>query len=95
MGMMDREKVISDIEQQIRWIEEIECHKFPGWLNVTNAMRDAIELLKKQDATTFKPHYIDEYSKHFICGVECGACHKEISSTYHYCPYCGRSVKWE
>ena len=46
---MDREKVITDIEQQIRWIEEIECHKFPGWLNVTNAMRDAIALLKEQE----------------------------------------------
>ena len=45
---MDREKVITDIEQQIRWIEEIECHKFPGWLNVTNAMRDALALLKEQ-----------------------------------------------
>ena len=51
--------------------------------------------LKEQEATTFKPHYIDEYGKNFICGVECGSCHKEISSTYHYCPYCGRSVKWE
>lgn len=48
--MPDREKVISDIEQQIRWIEEIECHKFPGWLNVTNAMRDALALLKEQEA---------------------------------------------
>ena len=46
---MDRETVISDIEQQIRWIEEIECHKFPGWLNVTNTMRDALALLKEQD----------------------------------------------
>lgn len=47
---MDREKVISNLEQQIRWIEEIECHQFPGWLNVTNAMRDAIALLKEQEA---------------------------------------------
>ena len=51
--------------------------------------------LKEQEPTTFKPHYIDKYGKHFICGVECGSCHKEISSTYHYCPYCGRSVKWD
>ena len=48
---MDRENVISNLEQQIRWIEEIECHKFPGWLNVTNAMRDAISLLKEQQKT--------------------------------------------
>ena len=47
MGMDD---VISNLEQQIRWIEEIECHKFPGWLNVTNAIRDALALLKEQEA---------------------------------------------
>ncbi len=46
---MDMENVISNLEQQIRWIEEIECHQFPGWLNVTNAMRDAIALLKEQE----------------------------------------------
>lgn len=46
---MDRENVISNLEQQIRWIEEIECHQFPGWLNVTNAMRDALALLKEQE----------------------------------------------
>lgn len=49
--MPDREKVISNLEQQIRWIEEIECHQFPGWLNVTNAMRDAIVMLKEQEQT--------------------------------------------
>ena len=52
--MPDMEKVISDIEQQIRWIEEIECHKFPGWLNVTNAMRDALALLKEQEEQKWK-----------------------------------------
>ena len=49
---MDRENVISNLEQQIRWIEEIECHQFPGWLNVTNAMRDAIALLKEHESST-------------------------------------------
>jgi hypothetical protein len=52
------EKVISDIEQQIRWIEEIECHKFPGWLNVTNAMRDALALLKEQEAKQYNSHEV-------------------------------------
>lgn len=48
--MIDRENVIENLEQNIRWIEEIECHQFPGWGNVTMAMRDALELLKEQDA---------------------------------------------
>lgn len=46
--MIDRENVIENLEQNIRWIEEIECHQFPGWGNVTMAMRDALELLKEQ-----------------------------------------------
>ena len=58
--MPDREKVISDIEQQIRWIEEIECHKFPGWLNVTNAMRDALALLKEQEHKDRMFHALEE-----------------------------------
>ena len=46
--MIDRENVIGNLEQNIRWIEEIECHQFPGWGNVTMSMRDAVELLKEQ-----------------------------------------------
>lgn len=30
-----------------------------------------------------------------LYGVECGTRYKEISSTYHYCPWCGELVKWE
>jgi hypothetical protein len=56
---------------------------------------DTLVLLKEQEPTIIKPHYIDKYGKHFICGIECGSCYKEISSTYHYCPYCGRTLKWE
>lgn len=52
-----------------------------------------IERLKEQKVTTVKPHYIDKYSKHFICGVECGACHREISSKYNYCPWCNAKLE--
>ena len=47
--MVERENTISNLEINIRWIESIECHQFPGWGNVTMAMRDALELLKEQD----------------------------------------------
>ena len=52
--MIDRENVIENLEQNIRWIEEIECHQFPGWGNVTMAMRDAVELLKEQETDQSK-----------------------------------------
>lgn len=88
---MDREKVIGHLNDCME-----ASRRDNTWVFVRkDIVEDAIALLKEQEPTTFKPHYIDKYSKHFICGVECGSCHKEISSTYHYCPYCGRAVKWE
>ena len=47
--MMDREKVISDLEEQIAWIRDNDFHKFPGWGHSVLAMRDALELLKAQE----------------------------------------------
>jgi hypothetical protein len=89
---MDREKVISDIEQQIRWIEEIECHKFPGWLNVTNAMRDAIDLLKEQEAVTIKKTKEHGFG---VYGGICPKCRNWIQSAHSFCGFCGQAVKWE
>ena len=46
---MDRVKnAIIDLGHQIGWIEGNEHHQFPGWQNVTNAMREAASLLKEQ-----------------------------------------------
>ena len=43
-----REECISNIEQQIGWIENIEAHQFPGWGHTVSAMRQAIAMLKTQ-----------------------------------------------
>lgn len=96
--MPDREKVI-------KGLKELEGFLFKEYTNIKaeeskiyydrfKSLSDAIDLLKEQEPTTVKPHYIDKYSKLFVCGFECGSCHKEISGTYHYCPHCGRQVKW-
>lgn len=45
----NREDVISELDTQIRWIEDIDAHKFPGWCGVTMAMRYAMILLQKQE----------------------------------------------
>lgn len=37
---------VHDLELQIDWIENIEGHQFPGWMNTVNAMRRAIALLE-------------------------------------------------
>ena len=46
--MIDRKITISNLETNIRWIEDYPQHQFPGWGNVTMSMRDALELLKEQ-----------------------------------------------
>jgi len=48
--MADREKVIGDLEEQIAWIRDNDFHKFPGWGHAVLAMRDALALLKEQEA---------------------------------------------
>lgn len=50
--MVDRLKVISDLEEQIAWIRDNDFHKFPGWGHAVLAMRDAIALLKAQETET-------------------------------------------
>lgn len=68
MGLsIDRENTISNLETNIRWIEDMECHQFPGWGNVAMAMRDALELLKEQEAEKKCFHDCEYY----------GACHDE------------------
>ena len=47
--MPDREKVISDLEEQITWIRDNDFHKFPGWGHAVLAMRDALALLKAKE----------------------------------------------
>lgn len=47
--MVDRQKVIGDLEEQIAWIRDNDFYKFPGWGHVVLVMRDALALLKAQD----------------------------------------------
>ena len=46
-GFEKREECISNLIQQIGWIEDIDAHKFPGWGHTVNAMRQAIALLQR------------------------------------------------
>ena len=96
---IDRENAITNLEQNIRWIEDNEHHQFPGWGNVVVAMRDAVELLKEQEAVT--EYVMDDYYQ-----PTCKACGFRPYVMYiptlewmrergfKYCPQCGRQVKW-
>lgn len=90
--MPDIETTIGNLEQNIRWIEEIECHQFPGWANVTMAMRDAAELLKESRQESVIPHQNYQYLSDYWC--KCGW-HLGKRGAVNYCPECGRKVKWD
>ena len=86
--MMDIQTVIDNLEQNIRWIEDFPVHQFPGWGNVTMAMRDAVELLKEK---SLKPIWLHGEAN-------CGNCllvfAKNDEKTIHYCPSCGVRIDW-
>ena len=86
----DREKVISELDTQIRWIEDIDAHKFPGWCGATMAMRYAMMLLKEQD-----PGPAELEGGGSSWWWVCGECHGQISKGDRYCRHCGHGIKWE
>lgn len=87
--MVDREKVISDLEEQITWIRDNDFHKFPGWGHAVLAMRDALALLKAQEPV--KPKWEKGYA---YCG-KCGYKLHWIVDLNNFCPNCGQAVKWD
>lgn len=96
------ELCVSNLEQQIGWIEDIKAHQFPGWGHTVNAMRQAIALLKAREPV--EPiQGRDDQDEDIFC---CGACGAVVGETFigppgecevrdNYCPECGRAVKWE
>ena len=90
---MDRENVIADIEEQIAWIRDNDFHKFPGWGHAVLAMKDALALLKEQEAV--KPKSKSRHGEYPQIVHRCGNCNEILYRYYKHCPTCGRSVKWE
>ena len=98
--IVDREKVIADIEEQITWIRDNDFHKFPGWGHAVLAMQDALVLLKEQE-----PTMVIE-SENMYTGLpitHCPKCGRSLDrylygrrqeGEINFCPYCGRGVKW-
>ena len=98
--MADRVKnAVVNLGLQIGWIEGNDNHKFPGWKNVTDAMKEAQALLKEQEAVT--EYVMDEFQP------TCKACGFRPFAGYipslewmrergfRFCPKCGQTVKWD
>ena len=107
--MIDRENVIKALEICVREADfsvcvEEECPYIGGSKNgncITNLERDALALLKEQEAVepTFKQDEDGVFV--WVCG-SCGACMYHIydgidkAKEYaKYCRQCGRKVKWD
>ena len=67
MGRIKLEDAISNLELNIRWIEDIPAHQFAGYGNVVMAMRDALELLKEQQK---KIKSLEQTIEDVCCGQE-------------------------
>lgn len=88
MEMPDREKVIKGLEIcTSRPCYCADCpYKKECCLDSQNVMKDALALLKEQEAVEPKKEcwwYI------------CGNCRKQIDYRDNFCRHCGRTVKWE
>ena len=89
MTMADRKKVIEQLESMR------DYHRSIGNNITADIANDAVELLKEQEA---KP--VDLYGKDDWYGLVCVCpdCKAEWmgdESETHFCPNCGRKVKWE
>lgn len=58
-------------------------------LDSQNVMEDAIALLKEQEAV--RPVKQIEQTEWTVCGN----CRNHIISKWSFCPYCGKTVKWD
>ena len=96
--MPDIEKVIKGLNECIEHIRKNKFNKIPCWGNCQSAMIDAVAMLKEQEAV--EPKQVGLYGNDEWLGLVCVCpdCKAEWMSDKadtHYCPKCGRSVKWE
>jgi hypothetical protein len=99
---MDRETVITHLQIIHTWAEfarerDLQFFTTKHLEDIAKWSDDAIELLKEQEAV--EPKQVDLYGKDEWWGLVCVCpdCKAEWMSDKadtHFCPKCGRSVKW-
>lgn len=88
--MFDREKIIKAIE--ICYTPGNNCTECPFFHKEecnNDLMRDALELLKEQEPIAPKQQ------EETCVWTVCWNCSRHLISMWTYCPYCGRTVKWD
>ena len=92
---MDREKVITEIVERIEATLAVDSEYVTIPLDL---LQYALALLKEQEAV--EPKQVDLYGNDEWWGLVCVCtdCNAEWmtdKANTHFCPNCGRSVKWE
>ena len=94
--MTDREKVVNGLKLLAHWPDALIFTDKEKWINPCCEM--AIAMLKEQEPV--EPKQVDLYGKDEWWGLVCVCpdCKAEWISDKadtHFCPNCGRPVKWE
>jgi len=92
--MTDREKAINDLNVAKYILCNPQMLTPEMCVKIGQAITSAIDLLKEQEPVTMRPDYFN-----YICS----GCESEIDGEFidytggkiKFCPYCGRTVKWE
>lgn len=100
--MADREKVEKALDCRAN-DSELDCRDCayyiredtPAYCNFRQILRDALALLKEQDAVEPRTKPSGGWVRTIKLWY-CGACHSKISRrTSKYCPNCGKPILWE
>lgn len=86
--MTDREKVIDWLEKEIK-SNDYWDGDYIDYIPVS-VLKNILAMLKAQEPV--EPIYV------MICNNRipvCENCKGYLNALYHYCPMCGRAVKWE
>lgn len=98
--MPDREKVIKGLDVCVDRVPgKYSCYECPYEIDGNsceiNLTKDALALLKEQEAV--EPKKVKGYNPpmYTIYEYECEKCKSPILNKQPYCMGCGRSVKWD
>ena len=92
--MLDREKVMEQLERLSKWLDHqyqvVYDGDAPNYYDAYKAVDNAISLLKEQEPVEPKRGFVFTRKGWF-----CGSCGYRLNRTCGYCAKCGRSVKWD
>ena len=95
---MDREKVIKELHDARRYLEDKEWSD-RGASQHIDAINDALALLKEQEAKQtpkdIKSYYGLAGGPHGVCPSCCTTIPRILGQETRSCPFCGQAVKWE